>query len=151
MLGGLTAEVMKEILCFEADRRAVNITINSIGTELSRDDRQKLFSDFGHMHPEGQRDLALCRDFEQVVSVIVKSTYQNILQKSTSEEMNIDKVFYETEVMKCSSMFAQQFHYGIFYAYLKLREQEVRNLMWLSECIAQDQKYRIVDGVISIF
>ena len=48
-------------------------------------------------------------------------------------------------------MFAQQFHYGIFYAYLKLREQEVRNLMWLSECIAQDQKYRIVDGVISIF
>jgi|ERR1712216_501705 len=100
MLGGLTAEVMKEILCFEADRRAVNITINSIGTELSRDDRQKLFSDFGHMHPEGQRDLALCRDFEQVVSVIVNSTYQNILQKSTSEEMNIDKVFYETEVMK---------------------------------------------------
>ena len=48
-------------------------------------------------------------------------------------------------------MFAQQFHYGIFYAYLKLREQEVRNLMWLSECIAQDQKYMIVDGVISIF
>jgi len=47
-------------------------------------------------------------------------------------------------------MFTQQFHYGIFYAYLKLREQEVRNLMWLSECIAQDQKYRIVDGVISI-
>jgi len=47
-------------------------------------------------------------------------------------------------------MFTQQFHYGIFYAYLKLREQEVRNLMWLSECVAQDQKYRIVDGVISI-
>jgi len=151
MLGGLTAEVMKEILFFEADRRAVNITINSIGTELSRDDRRKLFSDFGHLHPEGHRDLALCNDFEQVLSVIVNnSTSPNILQKSTSEEMNIEKLFYETEVMKCRSMFTQQFHYGIFYAYLKLREQEVRNLMWLSECIAQDQKYRIVDGVISI-
>lgn len=151
MLGGLTAEVMKEILFFEADRRAVNITINSIGTELSRDDRRKLFSDFGHLHPEGHRDLALCNDFEQVLSVIVNnSTSPNILQKSTSEEMNIEKLFYETEVMKCRSMFTQQFHYGIFYAYLKLREQEVRNLMWLSECVAQDQKYRIVDGVISI-
>ena len=53
--------------------------------------------------------------------------------------------------MKCRCMFTHQFHYGIFYAYLKLREQEVRNLMWLSECISQDQKYRIVDGVISIF
>ena len=77
----------------------MNITINSIGTELSRDDRQKLFSDFGHMHPEGQRDLALCRDLEQVVSVIVNSTYQNILQKSTSEEMNIDKV-----ILRCFSV-----------------------------------------------
>merc|ERR1711934_755949 len=74
MLGGLTATVMKEILYFEADRRAINITINSIGTELSRDDRRKLFSDFGHMHPEGQRDLALCSDFEQVISVIVNNS-----------------------------------------------------------------------------
>ena len=40
-------------------------------------------------------------------------------------------------------MFAQQFHYGIFYAYLKHREQEVRNLMWLSECIAQGKSPRI--------
>mmetsp|Transcript_6761 Transcript_6761/g.20207 ORF Transcript_6761/g.20207 Transcript_6761/m.20207 type:complete len:246 (+) Transcript_6761:417-1154(+) len=151
MLGGLTATVMKEILYFEADRRAINITINSIGTELSRDDRRRLFSDFGHLHPEGQRDLAICSDFEQVISVIVNnSIYPNILQKS-SEEINLDKVFYETEVMKCRYMFTHQFHYGIFYAYLKLREQEVRNLMWLSECISQDQKYRIVDGVISIF
>jgi len=99
MLGGLTAEVMK-ILFFEADRRAVNITINSIGTELSRDDRRKLFSDFGHLHPEGHRDLALCNDFEQVLSVIVNnSTSPNILQKSTSEEMNIEKV-----VFCCSSL-----------------------------------------------
>lgn len=151
MLGGLTATVMKEILYFEADRRAINITINSIGTELSRDDRRRLFSDFGHLHPEGQRDLAICSDFEQVMSVIVNnSIYPNIMQKS-SEEINLDKVFYETEVMKCRCMFTHQFHYGIFYAYLKLREQEVRNLMWLSECISQDQKYRIVDGVISIF
>ena len=109
MLGGLTATVMKvilflhassiysqryfkEILYFEADRRAINITINSIGTELSRDDRRRLFSDFGHLHPEGQRDLAICSDFEQVISVIVNnSIYPNILQKS-SEEINLDKV-----------------------------------------------------------
>ena len=65
-----------------------------------RDDRRKLFSDFGHLHPEGHRDLALCNDFEQVLSVIVNnSTYPNILQKSTSEEMNIEKV-----VFCCSSL-----------------------------------------------
>ena len=60
--------------------------------DRSRDDRRRLFSDFGHLHPEGQRDLAICSDFEQVISVIVNnSIYPNILQKS-SEEINLDKV-----------------------------------------------------------
>lgn len=38
-LGGTTAEVMKELLQFEADRRSITITINSFNTELSRYDR----------------------------------------------------------------------------------------------------------------
>ena len=36
MAGTPTAEVMTEILEFEADRRAINITLNSFGTELSK-------------------------------------------------------------------------------------------------------------------
>ena len=38
-IGGETADVMCEILGFEADRRAFIITINSFGTELTKDDR----------------------------------------------------------------------------------------------------------------
>jgi hypothetical protein len=36
-LGGTTAEVMSDLLAFEADRRALNITLNSIGTGESFD------------------------------------------------------------------------------------------------------------------
>ncbi|KAL1545261.1 V-type proton ATPase subunit d1 [Salvia divinorum] len=47
-LGGATADIiMSGLLVFEADRRALNITINSIGTELTREDRRKLYSNFG--------------------------------------------------------------------------------------------------------
>jgi len=92
-LGGLTAEVMKEILYFEADRRAINITVNSIGTELSRDERHNLFSDFGSLHPQGYRDLALCSDFEQVISVLTNySLFPDISHKATDGEINLDKV-----------------------------------------------------------
>lgn len=44
-----------------------------------------------------------------------------------------------------------QFHYAVFFAYMKLREQETRNLMWISECVAQNQKARIHDGIVIIF
>ena len=46
-IGGETADVMCEILGFEADRRAFIITINSFGTELTKDDRLESFYLFG--------------------------------------------------------------------------------------------------------
>ncbi|RHN44190.1 putative ATPase, V0 complex, c/d subunit [Medicago truncatula] len=45
-LGGATAEIMSDLLAFEADRRAVNITINS--------------------YPYGHEELAVCEDIDQV-------------------------------------------------------------------------------------
>ncbi len=45
----------------QADRRALNITLNSIGTELTRDDRKKLYSNFGLLYPHGQVGLLRLR------------------------------------------------------------------------------------------
>ena len=46
---------------------------------------------------------------------------------------------------------ALQFHYAVFFAYIRLREQEIRNLMWISECVTQNQKARVHDSVVFIF
>ena len=61
---------MQELLSFEADRRAVEITINSLGTDLSRDDRRRLFPEMGNLHPFWHHALASCDDYDQVRSVV---------------------------------------------------------------------------------
>lgn len=57
------------VLQFEADRRAFIITINSFGTELSKEDRAKLFPHCGKLYPEGLAQLARADDYEQVKAV----------------------------------------------------------------------------------
>ncbi|KAG6537525.1 hypothetical protein ZIOFF_002619 [Zingiber officinale] len=152
-LGGATAEIMSDLLAFEADRRAVNITINSIGTELTRDDRWKLYSNFGLLYPYGHEELAVCEDIDQVRGAMEKyPPYQSIFAKiSYGESQMLDKAFYEEEVKRLCLAFEQQFHYAVFFAYMRLKEQEIRNLMWISECVAQNQKTRIHDSVVFIF
>uniref|UniRef100_A0A804QVA7 Uncharacterized protein n=1 Tax=Zea mays TaxID=4577 RepID=A0A804QVA7_MAIZE len=53
------------------------------------------------------------------------------------------------ELVVCEDV--DQFHYVVFFAYIRLREQEIRNLMWISECVAQNQKSQVHDSVVFIF
>lgn len=63
------------------------------------------------------------------------------------EGKSVEDVMFELEVELHKDSFMQQFHYGMFYSYLKLKEQEIRNIVWIAECISQDQKNRIDDFV----
>ena len=72
-------------------------------------------------------------------------------QMGFGETQMLDKVLYEEEVRRLVYTFEQQFHFAVFYAYMRLREQEIRNIMWIAECIAQDQKGRVNDGICIMF
>lgn len=68
-LGGTTAVAMSNLLSFEADRRTLNITLNSFGTSLTKEQRAKLFPSIGKLYPAGNNVLARADDVEQVKSV----------------------------------------------------------------------------------
>lgn len=53
-----------------------------------------------------------------------------------SSAKTLDDVMFEEKTKKFSMAFEQQFHYGCFYGYLKLKEQEIRNVVWMAELVS---------------
>ncbi|KAI0754939.1 ATPase V0 complex subunit D, partial [Daedaleopsis nitida] len=169
-LGGPTADLMHAILAFEADRRAINITINSFGTQLSKEQRAKLFPTIGRLFPEGNNALARADDIDQVRQALEPvAEYRAFFDASPSagrpngaessanllgdlsEELgaaaDLEDRFFVQEVHLNKLAFLQQFQYATFYGYIKLKEQEIRSLTWIAECIAQNARDRIHDFI----
>lgn len=150
-LGGETAVIMGDLLKVRADTNAINITLNSFGTPLNEpamraSDRKRLYPAVGHLYPAGTSMLADVGDEDELGRVLeLFPMYSSIwnIHAHGSEGKSIDDAFYERDVQMLELAFEGQMHFASFYAYVKLKEQEIRNLVWISECILQQQKEEI--------
>jgi V-type H+-transporting ATPase subunit d len=93
-----------------------------------------------------------CDDFDQVRAVMDSTPALSPIASKiiASSDQLLEKHFYEQEQRICASAFLEQFNYAIFYAILKMREQEIRNVTWIAECVAQDCRNRVTDGLVAV-
>lgn len=146
-------EIMTRLLSFEADKRVINIALNSMNNpDLSPEDKVLLFPSYGKLYPTYHTQLSQIDDPEQLKSIVESvGEYLDLFSSSQdSGSKNLEDWFYLLEMQYCKNAFTQQFTLSTIWAWLRSKEQEVRNVTWIAECIAQNQKNRI-DNYISVY
>lgn len=148
-LGGDSSELMSELLSFEADRRAIAITVNSFGTALNdpsaRDnERKNLYCSFGMLYPEATNfQFSKVGDINQLATVLEPyKIYSELWRQSADGSKSFTDLLYAHEVNLMLGAFDGQSQFAAFYGWVKLKKQELRNIKWILSCInlKRDQK-----------
>ncbi|CBZ52959.1 hypothetical protein NCLIV_027480 [Neospora caninum Liverpool] len=171
-LGGTTKEVMTHILKTEADFRVLRLVVNSLSSNQQQQmDRHALYPSFGYLYPEGTDGLRKAWNDATVRTALAPfSNYLNLYEQckafyvgqegqgneavdmaSNSKFKSLEDLLYSETATMCELAFEQQFHYGIYYAWVKLKEQEIRNIVWIADMILMKRKEYISDQIVPLF
>lgn len=149
--GDVSREVMDDLLKFESDCMTIQIIYNSLdinglvdarGREV---ERRNYINSLGYLYPDKDRELNDADSFDKLKQAVKGYEYEHMLDQvsegARGAEFNaagksIDDVMFVEKAKRYSMAFENGFHYGVFYSYLKLREMEIRNLVWLAELVS---------------
>merc|ERR1719473_1419776 len=121
----------------EADFRVLLVTMNALNTPLGQA-AAKLDRDALYPYTQYVKLFDECKDFYESGGKKIGAT------------KSIEDLIYVQNVNMYELAFEQQYHYGVVYAWTKLREQEIRNLEWISNMIILNHRDHI-DEYIPIF
>ena len=153
-LNPTTKEIMQELLKYEADCQAIQIVYNSLENEFNQfteEERKKVIPFFGNLYPEITSQLTKVTTLDNLREILMpfpayRELLNDIPDPKKPDDFNIQKglktiddVMFIESMKRYSIAFEQQFHYACFYAYIKIKEQEIKNIIFIAEMIALDR------------
>jgi V-type H+-transporting ATPase subunit d len=145
---------MDDLLKAESDWETLQIIYNSFNKPEMNDAkgqglRKKYFNNLGHLYPDRTRKLNDSREYKDLVDRLEGTAYHQHFQKipdpvraEAEPEIDMDLTIDDCQKRdlsrRYSMAFMGQMHYGVFYAYLKLKELEIMNITQLAEIFSID-------------
>jgi V-type H+-transporting ATPase subunit d len=152
-LNPTTSEIMVDLLKFEADCQAIQIVYNSLAmnNQFQETERKKVIPYFGFLYPETTNQLIKAKSLEQLKQILQPFPEYYELVKEVPDPRKIDEfalqsglktlddVMFKESIKRYSIAFEQQFQFACFYAYIKIKEQEIKNIVLLAEMNSLDK------------
>jgi V-type H+-transporting ATPase subunit d len=145
-----SVEIMGDLLKFESDMMTIQVIENSrnysqlVSARGREAERKKYISKVGYLYPDRSDRLSNVQDFKSLVAALEASPYEAMLKQVSANDENrneaenngvtIGKFLFSCELTRSDEVmlvessrrfsvaFEDGFHYGCFYAYLKLKE-----------------------------
>ena len=119
--------------------------VGGMPNNVNRDlERRKYISKIGYLYPDRDERLRNVSDLRSLVGAVEATPYERILSsvamnddrnEAESQDSTIDDVMLKEASRRYSVAFEGGFHVACFFAYLQLKEQEIKNVTWLAELV----------------
>ena len=108
--------------------------------------RSKLCPSFGQLYPDCHTMLINSENYQQLREAVVASDMCSLIldkapdpqAENHEESKTLEDLIFQKEVDLNTLVFDEQCNFAAFYSYVKLKEQEIRNIVWMAEMIARN-------------